>query len=38
MMFVSISYDHRIIDGGMGSLFLSAFVNELESFDTNRTI
>lgn len=38
MMFVSISYDHRIIDGGLGSLFLSAFVNELESFDINRTI
>lgn len=38
MMFVSLSYDHRIIDGGLGSLFLSAFVNELESFDLNRSI
>jgi 2-oxoglutarate dehydrogenase E2 component (dihydrolipoamide succinyltransferase) len=37
MMFVSMSYDHRIIDGGMGSLFLSAFVEALESFDVNRT-
>jgi len=38
MMFVSISYDHRIIDGGLGSLFLSAFVSELESFDINRSL
>lgn len=37
MMFVSMSYDHRIIDGGMGSLFLAAFVEALESFDVNRT-
>ena len=37
MMFISMSYDHRIIDGGMGSLFLAAFVEALESFDVNRT-
>lgn len=37
MMFVSMSYDHRIIDGAMGSLFLAAFVEALESFDVNRT-
>jgi 2-oxoglutarate dehydrogenase E2 component (dihydrolipoamide succinyltransferase) len=37
MMFVSMSYDHRIIDGGMGSHFLAAFVEALESFDVNRT-
>jgi len=37
MMFVSMSYDHRIIDGSMGSLFLAAFVEALESFDVNRT-
>ncbi|MFN5022408.1 MAG: dihydrolipoamide acetyltransferase family protein [bacterium] len=37
MMFVSMSYDHRIIDGGMGSLFLADFVEALESFDVNRT-
>ena len=37
MMYVSMSYDHRIIDGGMGSLFLAAFVEALESFDVNRT-
>lgn len=37
MMFVSMSYDHRIIDGGMGSIFLAAFVEALESFDVNRS-
>lgn len=35
MMFVSMSYDHRIIDGGLGSQFLASFVNALESFDIN---
>jgi 2-oxoglutarate dehydrogenase E2 component (dihydrolipoamide succinyltransferase) len=35
MMFVSMSYDHRIIDGGLGSKFLAAFVKALESFDIN---
>jgi 2-oxoglutarate dehydrogenase E2 component (dihydrolipoamide succinyltransferase) len=33
MMFVSISFDHRIIDGGMGSRFLEAFVKTLEAFN-----
>jgi 2-oxoglutarate dehydrogenase E2 component (dihydrolipoamide succinyltransferase) len=35
MMFVSMSYDHRIIDGGLGSKFLASFVRALESFDIN---
>jgi len=38
MMFLSLSYDHRIIDGMLGATFLSAVVNELESFDPNREI
>ncbi len=38
MMFVSMSYDHRIIDGGMGSAFLSDFVKNLEAFDITREI
>ena len=38
MMFVSMSYDHRIIDGAMGSMFLNEFVKHLEAFDTNREI
>lgn len=37
MMFVSMSYDHRIIDGAMGSSFLGEFVKALESFDVHRT-
>jgi len=37
MMFISMTYDHRIIDGGMGSSFLGEFVRALESFDINRT-
>ncbi|NDC79338.1 MAG: 2-oxo acid dehydrogenase subunit E2, partial [Chitinophagia bacterium] len=38
MMFVSMSYDHRIIDGALGATFLSDVVKELEAFDTSRTI
>ncbi|WP_419555692.1 dihydrolipoamide acetyltransferase family protein [Pollutibacter soli] len=37
MMYVSMSYDHRIIDGSMGASFVTAVVKELESFDINRT-
>lgn len=38
MMFISMSYDHRIIDGSMGSMFLNEFVKHLEAFDINREI
>jgi len=38
MMYVSLSYDHRIIDGGLGSTFLNAVCKELENFDPNRAI
>jgi 2-oxoglutarate dehydrogenase E2 component (dihydrolipoamide succinyltransferase) len=31
-MYLSLSYDHRIIDGAMGSSFLHRVVDELESF------
>lgn len=37
MMYMSMSYDHRIIDGGLGSTFLSAVAKELEQFDPSRT-
>lgn len=37
MMYVSMSYDHRIIDGSMGASFVTAVVKELENFDINRT-
>jgi 2-oxoglutarate dehydrogenase E2 component (dihydrolipoamide succinyltransferase) len=36
MMYLSMSYDHRIIDGSLGATFLTAVGNELEHFDTNR--
>lgn len=38
MMFVSMSYDHRIIDGALGSMFLNDFVKNLEAFDPTREI
>ena len=38
MMYVSLSYDHRIIDGGLGSTFLNAVCKELENFDPNRSV
>lgn len=36
MMYLSMSYDHRIIDGSMGASFLTAVANELEKFDGER--
>ena len=36
MMFISMSYDHRIIDGALGSTFLNAVAKELENFDAKR--
>lgn len=38
MMYISLSYDHRIIDGALGSTFLNAVSKELENFDINRVI
>jgi 2-oxoglutarate dehydrogenase E2 component (dihydrolipoamide succinyltransferase) len=36
MMYLSLSYDHRIVDGSLGASFLTAIANELEAFDPNR--
>lgn len=36
MVYLSLTYDHRIIDGALGATFLSAIVKELEHFDVNR--
>jgi 2-oxoglutarate dehydrogenase E2 component (dihydrolipoamide succinyltransferase) len=36
MMYLSMSYDHRIVDGSLGATFLTAVANELEHFDINR--
>ncbi len=38
MMYISLSYDHRVIDGALGSTFLNAVAKELENFDVNRSI
>ena len=38
MMYLSMSYDHRIIDGALGATFLNAVAKELENFDGNRDI
>ncbi len=38
MMYISLSYDHRIIDGALGSTFLNAVSRELENFDGQRSI
>lgn len=37
-MFLSLSYDHRIIDGALGGAFLRRIADLLEDFDINRTI
>ncbi len=37
-MFLSLSYDHRIIDGALGGAFLRRIADNLEQFDINRSI
>jgi len=36
MMYLSLSYDHRIVDGSVGATFLTAVANELENFNADR--
>jgi 2-oxoglutarate dehydrogenase E2 component (dihydrolipoamide succinyltransferase) len=36
MMYLSMSYDHRIVDGSLGATFLTAVANELENFHAER--
>ena len=38
MMFLSLSYDHRVVDGMLGGSFLRRVADYLEKFDLNRTI
>jgi 2-oxoglutarate dehydrogenase E2 component (dihydrolipoamide succinyltransferase) len=38
MMYLSMSYDHRIIDGSLGATFLSSVAKELENFNSERDI
>lgn len=37
-MFLSLTYDHRIIDGAYGGAFLRKLADYLEAFDSSRTI
>jgi 2-oxoglutarate dehydrogenase E2 component (dihydrolipoamide succinyltransferase) len=38
MMFLSHSYDHRVVDGALGGKFLRRFADYLEQWDVNREI
>ncbi|POY37381.1 diapophytoene dehydrogenase [Solitalea longa] len=38
MMFLSLSYDHRVVDGSLGGMFVRKVADYLESFDPNRDI
>ncbi|MFT4665274.1 MAG: 2-oxoglutarate dehydrogenase E2 component (dihydrolipoamide succinyltransferase) [Polaribacter sp.] len=38
MMFLSLSYDHRVVDGFLGGSFLRRIGDYLESFDTTQTV
>ena len=38
MMFLSLSYDHRVVDGMLGGSFLRRVADYLEQFDPNRPI
>jgi len=38
MMFLSLSYDHRIVDGFLGGSFLRKVADYLEAFDKSQTI
>jgi 2-oxoglutarate dehydrogenase E2 component (dihydrolipoamide succinyltransferase) len=38
MMFLSLSYDHRVVDGALGGSFVRKVADYLESWDINREI
>ncbi len=37
-MFLSLSYDHRVVDGSLGGSFLRRVADYLENWDINRTV
>ncbi len=37
-MILSLSYDHRVVDGALGGMFLRRIADLLEEFEINRTI
>ena len=38
VMILSLAFDHRIVDGSLGGMFLQRVANYLENFDTGRTV
>src|SRR6188768_416328 len=38
MMYLSMSYDHRIVDGSLGATFLTAVAKDLENFNPGREV
>jgi 2-oxoglutarate dehydrogenase E2 component (dihydrolipoamide succinyltransferase) len=38
MMFLSLSYDHRVVDGSLGGSFVKKVADYLENFDVNTPI
>ncbi len=38
MMFLSLSYDHRVVDGSLGGSFLRRVADYLEQFDPNTEV
>jgi 2-oxoglutarate dehydrogenase E2 component (dihydrolipoamide succinyltransferase) len=38
MMYLSLSYDHRIVDGSVGASFLTDVAKEFENWDINREL
>ncbi|WP_353133479.1 dihydrolipoamide acetyltransferase family protein [Pseudopedobacter sp.] len=38
MMYLSMSYDHRVVDGSLGGMFLRKVADYLEQWDTDREI
>lgn len=38
LMVLSLSYDHRVIDGALAGMFLQRIMQYLENFDKNRTV
>jgi 2-oxoglutarate dehydrogenase E2 component (dihydrolipoamide succinyltransferase) len=36
MMYLSLSYDHRIVDGSIGASFLTSVAKEFENWDVNK--
>lgn len=38
MMYLSLSYDHRVVDGALGGMFLKRITEYLEKFDASQSI